>query len=169
MVIYLDYIRSQALDDIVFLSLFDESGSQYDFTNDNLDDVEDFLSQEINTIVYERPIMHLVPHMDEEDMKEYEIRKHYFDLFRFMQEQTGFKISLSGLARGMLGTGPQSDISRLPTAEVTVVDFEVRNKVHERLRTIRDVYEALKTTGFATYYFKRVLHSQEVDVSELES
>lgn len=167
MTIYLDYIRSQALDDIIYLSLIDEDGSQHDFFNDNLDEVESFLTQQVDTISYARPFMHLVPHIDEDEIVDHEMRYYYVDLFRFLVEQTGYKISLSGLARGMLGEGPQSFISKLPSKEMTDASGEVQNKVHERLAAIKDIHQAMMNTSFIHFYHKGTLHSMEVDLSDL--
>lgn len=168
MAIYLDYIRSPELDDIIFLSLLDDDGSQHDFMNDDLDDVESFLTQEVDVITYERPFMHLVPHFDEDEIEEHEMRKHYIDLFRFLKKQTGFEIALSRLAEGMLGLGPQSIISKLPSDDITIPDSEVQSNVHERLRAIRDIHQAMLTTGFVIFYYKGVLHSREVDIDEFD-
>ena len=164
MTIYLDYLRSQTADDIIFLSLFDENGNQHDFFNNDLNTIDQFLTQEVTIITYERPFMHLVPHVDEDDIEDYEIRMHYKDMFRVLESETGFKISLTGLAKGMMGYGPQSFIPKLETKDITSPGLDVQNKVHERLRAIRDIHQAILVSGFVNFYFKRSLYSEGVDV-----
>ena len=167
MTIYVDYIRSQELDEIIFLSLIDNDGSQHDFFNADLDGVESYLTQQDTIISYKRPFMHLVKHIDEDEIKEHEMRYYYRDMFRYLEEQTGYKISLSGLARGMLGEGPQSFISKLPSKEMTVPTGEVQTKVHERLAAIKLIFEQMESTSFVNFYYRRTFHSQEVDLNDL--
>lgn len=166
MTIYLDYFLDPKTKEMTFISVIDNN-TKVEFLQNNLDEALDYLLARDRVVVFERPFMHIKRAFPLEDRivdPDEDEKVEWFDLFRQLAVVTGKEISISGLAKGMIGRRKRF---RLSTTQAKTLTKDVKKKINDRLLVIKQVYDALESGSLLRYYYKGSLHAQSVDTNEL--